>query len=180
MCRFPITYGNGILSAVVALSGSAVNSHFRKCFKIVGKNPMISFAPTVVIPAVSVFMAHLALVQQPLLLGELSCPTCAEMRGTSLQVTCGILQPLALGFFSAAVIAKNNYTMVIPALIDIKGVAAMFTKFLKPVFPHMLVLAGINVIASGYIIFRQGQCTQLLHQKIFPKPNPEKLIDPLE
>ncbi|XP_019620376.1 PREDICTED: transmembrane protein 126A-like [Branchiostoma belcheri] len=111
--RWPFTSGVTTVGVNAGFVGLIANSMFRRVLDVTQAR-LLSALPMFLIPAVTATGAWQAFVAQSMLAGNLNCPVCAQVRGASINVLAGFVNPVCLAIPMAGGLAKRYYTAVLP------------------------------------------------------------------
>ena len=80
ICRWPFGYGNLVLPLNAGLVGLVGNSFFRRMLKV-RQGLILTSLPSALLPALVMTPAWMGFITKPILLGDLQCSICADIRG---------------------------------------------------------------------------------------------------
>ncbi|XP_065352632.1 transmembrane protein 126A [Cloeon dipterum] len=147
-----------ILGGMTALSCIFINGHFRKKLRLFNYGKMSSYLPTVVIPSITGALAHVHTVQSDLLLREVACPVCIEMRSAFLQSVVSVVYPLLLAPLANLGLASKYKTSIVPNLFSDSGRLMAFQtwwKFTKPISNKLLGIVLLQGLAASALTIAQ-------------------------
>ncbi|KPP69728.1 transmembrane protein 126A-like [Scleropages formosus] len=101
-------YGPAYLGGNAAFAGLIANSLFRRVLNVT-QGRVTSCLPMAVLPFLTTMALYNGAVSQPLLSGDLNCPTCTIVRGGLVGVVAGGMYPIFLALpVNAALAARYN------------------------------------------------------------------------
>ncbi|KAL5005523.1 hypothetical protein ScPMuIL_018979 [Solemya velum] len=153
---WPFTYGLGMLGGLAALNGFLITTHYRRVFKLASYARLTTYAPTVLIPALTSALFHPLIVTHDILLGRLNCPLCIGTRSGSLQMALGGVYPLLLGAPLCIAQAKKHYTYAVPSLSQRKDLIQMM-RTTAPVTTAIALLILANFVLGMVIASKEGE-----------------------
>ncbi|XP_066266271.1 transmembrane protein 126A-like [Branchiostoma lanceolatum] len=111
--RWPFTSGITAVGVNAGFVGLIANSMFRRVLDVTQAR-LLSSVPMFLIPAVTASAAWQTFVAQSMLAGNLNCPVCAQVRGASINVLAGFINPVCMAIPMAGGLARRYYTAVLP------------------------------------------------------------------
>ena len=147
------------------ISGIYFNAILRNKFKLRTFGPLLTFAPTAIIPCISTLMVQHALVTSKLFMREFDCPTCAQVRSGSLMVATGVVQPCILSLLACSIIARYRHTISLPPLSDM-NLWKTYGKMLKPMKSPILGLFLLNVAMGIFVTEEQAKAVNKVHHRL--------------
>ncbi|KAK3887658.1 hypothetical protein Pcinc_008243 [Petrolisthes cinctipes] len=138
-------YATSLLS-----SGSAAyfNAYYRKVVRLRNQAFITTFLPVVILPSLAGSLLHHQFVQRPLLLQEIQCPVCLELRGGMLQMFSGVVYPMLLAPIAAFQYAVRLYTYSMPDITTPRLWFKEYCKLTKPILSKIYFLAGLQIVAG--------------------------------
>lgn len=165
-------YGPAYLGANGALAGLVSNSLFRRSLNI--KQAAISSAmPMAVLPFLTTFALYNAAVSNPLLQGDLNCPSCALIRGALVGVVGAGLYPILLALPINVAIASMYSTSPLP---DKGAKIRFFMDLSRPVMRKMRAVLMLQAFFGTYLGSRNFETYAMLAQITFG-PGQKELKD---
>ncbi|XP_033637514.1 transmembrane protein 126A-like [Asterias rubens] len=113
--RWPFDMGPLMLSVNAGLVGVISNSFFRRML-MVRKGLFLTSLPMAIMPALIMTPAWSELISKPILLGNMKCEICADIRGGLINFALGAVYPFFLAGPLSAALAKRYDTVKIPKL----------------------------------------------------------------
>ncbi|XP_041948775.1 transmembrane protein 126A [Alosa sapidissima] len=107
------SYGPLYLGGNAAFAGLIANSLFRRALNVT-QGRIVSSLPMATLPFLTTVALYNATVSNPLILGDLNCPTCAVIRGAMVGVVGGGVYPLLLALPVNAGLAARYNTAPMP------------------------------------------------------------------
>ncbi|XP_076130641.1 transmembrane protein 126A [Alosa pseudoharengus] len=107
------SYGPLYLGGNAAFAGLIANSFFRRALNVT-QGRIVSSLPMATLPFLTTVALYNATVSNPLILGDLNCPTCAVIRGALVGVVGGGVYPLLLALPVNAGLAARYNTAPMP------------------------------------------------------------------
>ena len=147
------------------ISGIYLNADLRNRFKLGRIGVLMTFAPTCLIPSITAVLVQHMFVQQKLVLRELDCPSCAQIRSGLLLVANGVLQPALLALLSCSLMARYHYTIKIPP-IHTRQHWAFYAKVLRPLKVPLLTLAALNFGMAMFVTEQQMRALNKVHYRL--------------
>ncbi|XP_056141225.1 transmembrane protein 126A [Lampris incognitus] len=144
------THGPFYLGANSALAGLIANSFYRRVLNV-AQARIASSLPMAVLPFVTTVILYDAAIKNPLLYGDINCPTCVLLRGAVVGVFGGGLYPILLALPVNASLAARYNTTPMPE----KGnIFRFFMDISKPVLRKMRVVLVFQAIFGTYLSSR--------------------------
>lgn len=165
-------YGPLYVAGNAGMSGLIANSLYRRALNV-RQAVFASALPMAGMPFITTFVVYSAAVAQPLLSGDLNCPSCATIRGTLVGVLGGGVYPILLALPINIGLATRYSTAPLPE----KGNALKYAMELsRPVLRKMRAAVLLQAIFSLYMSSRHFDIyTKLFH--ITFSPSREELTD---
>ncbi|XP_017548135.2 transmembrane protein 126A [Pygocentrus nattereri] len=140
-------YGPIYLGGNAAFAGLIANSFYRRALNVT-QGRFTSSLPMAVLPFLTTVALYTAAVSNPLLSGDLNCPTCALIRGALVGVVGGGVYPILLALpVNAGLAARYNSTPM-----PEKGNILRFWKNLsKPIVQKMYAILLLQALFGTYL-----------------------------
>ncbi|KAG7471327.1 hypothetical protein MATL_G00123450 [Megalops atlanticus] len=141
------TYGPLYLGFNGAFSGLIANSLFRRVFSV-AHGRYSSSLPMAVLPFLTTVAAYHGAISDPLLLGDLNCQSCAQIRAVLVGTVVGGLYPILLALPMNIGLAARYNTAPMPE----KGKLLPFlANATKPVLRKMTFVLGLQAFFGFYL-----------------------------
>ncbi|MBN3297932.1 transmembrane protein 126A [Amia ocellicauda] len=165
------SYGPVYLGINAAFSGLIANSFFRRLLHV-SQALLTSSLPMAILPFLTTVALYNGVVSQPLLSGDLNCPTCVVVRGGLVGSLAGGLYPILLALPVNAALAARYNTSPMPE----KGTALRFwSQVSQPVLKRMGFVLILQAVFGIYLSSRHyGIYNKMLQ---LPSPDSEVLMD---
>nr|XP_046261837.1 transmembrane protein 126A [Scatophagus argus] len=135
------------LAGIASIAGVISNNMYRRALNVTQAS-IASSLPMAVVPFVATFGLYNAAVTNPLMHGDLECPTCATIRGAVTGVIGGGLYPILLALPMNAALASRYQTAPMPE----KGnVLRTFVDLSRPILRKMSALVFLQAILGTYL-----------------------------
>lgn len=143
-------YGPVYLGVNAGLAGLVANSLYRRALNVV-QGRFTSSLPMAVIPFLTTVAMYNVTISNPLLAGDLNCPTCVLLRGALVGVVGGGIYPILLALPVNAGLAARYSSAPLPE----KGNILQFWKTLsKPVVKKMYAVLLLQALFGTYLGFK--------------------------
>ncbi|XP_022095182.1 transmembrane protein 126A-like isoform X2 [Acanthaster planci] len=113
--KWAFGYGSLILSINAGLVGVIGNSFFRRML-MVRKGLFLTSIPSALMPGLLIGPIYMKCVTYPILLNDLNCAVCADIRGGLINFLLGTAYPIFLAAPLSAALAYRYDTVKLPAL----------------------------------------------------------------
>lgn len=141
------SYGPIYLAGNAGFAGLVANSFFRRVLNVT-QGRITSSLPMAVLPFLTTAALYTATVTNPLMSGDLNCPTCTLMRGALVGVIGGGIYPILLALPVNAGLAARYNSAPMPE----KGNMMRFWMNLsKPVVRKMYVVLLLQGLFGTYL-----------------------------
>ncbi|KAM4732499.1 transmembrane protein 126A [Anableps anableps] len=158
-------YGPLYLGGNAGLAGLIANSMYRRALNVRAAR-FASSLPMFVLPFLTTGALYNAAVSQPLLVGDLNCPTCSMIRGALVGVVGGGLYPIILALPLNFGLASKYSTAPLPE----KGSMLRYcVDVSRPVFNKMKAVFLLQAFFGTYLGSRHFQSYANLAQITFGK-----------
>ncbi|MEQ2228045.1 hypothetical protein ILYODFUR_004676 [Ilyodon furcidens] len=158
-------YGPMYLGGNAGLAGLIANSLYRRALNVRAAR-FVSNLPMAVLPFLTTAALYNAAVSQPLLTGELNCPTCSLIRGALVGVVGGGLYPILLALPLNFGLASRYSSAPLPE----KGTILRYSLDIsRPVFNKMRAVLLLQALFGTYLGSRHFQSYTKLAQITFGK-----------
>ncbi|KAI5629236.1 transmembrane protein 126A [Silurus asotus] len=164
-------YGPVYLGGNAGLAGLIANSLYRRVLNVT-QGVFTSGLPMAVLPFLTTVALYNATVSNPLLAGDLDCPTCALLRGGLVGVIGGGIYPILLALPVNAGLAARYSSAPMPE----KGNMVRFwTTLSKPIVRKMYAVLLLQTLFGTYLGSKHFE----IYQKMLklPEPDSEDLHD---
>ncbi|KAM3612166.1 uncharacterized protein V6R79_003838 [Siganus canaliculatus] len=165
-------YGPLYLGGNAGLAGLISNSLFRRALNV-AQAPFSSGLPMAVLPFLTTFALYNAAVSNPLLSGDLNCPSCALLRGALVGVVGGGVYPILLALPVNIGLASRYNTSPMPE----KGnVIRYWMDLSRPILRRMRAVLVLQAFFGTFLSSRHFETYTKLAQLTFG-PGGEELKD---
>lgn len=149
---WPLIHGRGILSITASLSAFYINSRFRRTLKLRHINHLPVVITLTAGPALLTALFHTQIVTNKLLLLEVSCPLCLELKGGMIQSFFGLVIPvLTTPLVNFAMIGSKAHN--VPYAHEIKKVSSIVRSVFKPIIPTLGIIFVFQALFGAYITY---------------------------
>ncbi|XP_030648731.1 transmembrane protein 126A [Chanos chanos] len=142
-----LTYGSLYLGGNASLVGLIANSFYRRALNVT-QGRVTSSIPMAVLPFLTTVALYNAAVTNPLLSGDLNCPTCAVTRGALVAVAGGGLYPILLALPVNAGLATRYSTAPMPETGNLWRFCVRLTE---PIIKKMGFVLVLQTIFGTYL-----------------------------
>ncbi|XP_060765382.1 transmembrane protein 126A [Neoarius graeffei] len=140
-------YGPVYLGVNAGLAGLISNSLFRRVLHVT-QGPFTSGLPMSVLPFLTTLALYNATVSNPLLAGDLNCPSCALIRGALVGIAGGGIYPVLLALPVNAGLAARYNSAPMPE----KGnIFRFWTNLTKPIMRKMYAVFLLQTLFGTYL-----------------------------
>ncbi|KAM7000688.1 transmembrane protein 126A [Tautogolabrus adspersus] len=140
-------YGPAYLAGNGGLAGLVSNSLYRRALNI-KQAAFTSSLPMAVMPFLTTYALYNAAVSNPLLHGDLNCPSCALIRGALVGVVGAGVYPILLALPVNIAIASRYNTAPLPE----KGnVLRYFVELSRPIMRKMRAVLVLQALFGTYL-----------------------------
>ncbi|TMS17363.1 Transmembrane protein 126A [Larimichthys crocea] len=154
------------------LAGLISNSLYRRALNVT-QAPITSSMPMAVLPFMTTFALYNAIVSNPLMAGDLNCPSCALLRGALVGVVGGGVYPILLALPVNVALASKYNTAPMPE----KGnVLRYWLDLTRPILRKMRAVLLLQALFGTYLGSRHFQSYTQLAEITFGS-GPEELND---
>lgn len=141
------SYGPLYLGGNAALAGLISNSLYRRALNVTQAR-VASILPMAVLPFLTTCALYSATVSNPLLTGDLNCPTCCVVRGALVGVVGGSVYPILLALPVNLGLASKYSTTPLPE----KGTMLRFSVDVsRPVLRRMRAVMLLQAFFGTYL-----------------------------
>lgn len=133
-----------------AFAGLLANSLFRRTLNVTHAR-VLGAMPMALFPAATTMTLYTAFVSNPLLAGELNCPSCAMIRGAAIGAVSGTLYPAFLGLLINAALAAQYQSAPMP---DKSNMWRFAVDISRPVWRKMRAVVVIQACFGGFLSSR--------------------------
>lgn len=162
-------YGPVYLGGNAGLAGLVANSLYRRALNV-SQGAVTSSLPMAVLPFLTTVALYNATVTNPLLSGDLNCPTCVLIRGALVGVVGGGVYPILLALPVNAGLASRYNSTPMPE----KGNILVFWKNLtKPIVRKMYAVLILQTLFGLYLSSKHFD----IYLKLLKLPLDEELHD---
>lgn len=141
------TYGPMYLGGNGALAGLVANSLYRRALNVT-QGRFSSNLPMAVLPFLTTVALYNATISQPLLSGDLNCPTCVLIRGALVGAVGASLYPILLALPVNAGLASRYQTAPMPE----KGnVLRFWMNLTQPIMRKMAAVFVLQALFGTYL-----------------------------
>ncbi|XP_059400635.1 transmembrane protein 126A-like [Carassius carassius] len=145
------SYGPIYLSGNAGFAGLIANSFYRRVLNVT-QGRFTSSLPMAVLPFLTTAALYTATVTNPLMSGDLTCPTCTLIRGALVGVVGGGIYPILLALPVNAGLAARYNSAPMPE----KGnVIRFWMNLSKPVVQKMYVVLLLQGLFGTYLSSKQ-------------------------
>ncbi|KAI4492987.1 hypothetical protein M0802_009757 [Mischocyttarus mexicanus] len=154
---WPFKYGIPVLGALTSISGLYINLRLRNIMKIRRFGTASSGITLIVCPGILTSLAQVQ-VSENTFLPMRTCPLCVEMKSICVQNFSSIVYPIILAPIVNVMVAKRTGTFRLPYYTNWKEVLYFGFNLVKPIFPSLPIISGINSVAAMFITYKQFNC----------------------
>lgn len=151
-------YGPVYFGGNAAFAGLIANSLYRRALNVT-QGRIASSLPMAVLPFFTTYAFYSALVSNPLLAGDLNCPSCALMRGALVGVVGGGLYPILLALPVNAGLASRYNSAPMP---DKANTFRFAIDISRPVLNKMRPVFLLQALFGTYLSWRHFQTYEKL------------------
>lgn len=156
-------YGPMYLGGNAGLAGLISNSLYRRALNV-SQAPIASSMPMAVLPFITTFALYNATVSNPLMCGDLNCPSCALMRGALVGVVGGGVYPILLALPVNIGLASRYNTAPMPE----KGnLLRHWVDLSRPILRRMRAVLLLQAFFGTYLSTRHFETYTKLAQMTF-------------
>lgn len=156
-------YGPVYLGGNAGLAGLISNSLYRRALNVT-QGALASSLPMAVLPALATFAIYNAAVSNPLMSGDLNCPSCALLRGALVGVVGGGVYPILLALPVNIGLATRYKTAPMPE----KGYVLRYWMDLsRPILMKMRPVLVLQAFFGTYMSSRHFESYTKLAQISF-------------
>ncbi|XP_010733923.3 transmembrane protein 126A [Larimichthys crocea] len=156
-------YGPAYLGGNAGLAGLISNSLYRRALNVT-QAPITSSMPMAVLPFMTTFALYNAIVSNPLMAGDLNCPSCALLRGALVGVVGGGVYPILLALPVNVALASKYNTAPMPE----KGnVLRYWLDLTRPILRKMRAVLLLQALFGTYLGSRHFQSYSQLAEITF-------------
>ncbi|XP_061690541.1 transmembrane protein 126A [Syngnathoides biaculeatus] len=165
-------YGPVYLAGNGGLAGLIANSLYRRALNVTEAR-ITSSLPMAVLPFITTYVLYNAAVSNPLMSGDLNCPTCALTRGALVGVFGGAVYPIILALPVNIGLASRYNTAPLPE----KGnVLRYWMDLSRPILRKMRAVFVLQAFFGTFLSSRHFESYNTLAKLTFG-PHPEQLKD---
>ncbi|KAF5904820.1 transmembrane protein [Clarias magur] len=140
-------YGPVYLGANAGLAGLIANSLYRRALNVT-QGRFTSGLPMAVLPFLTTVALYNAAVSNPLLTGDLNCPTCVLLRSALIGVVGGGIYPILLALpVNAGLAARYNST----PMPEKGNILRFWTTLSKPIVRRMYAVLLLQTLFGTYL-----------------------------
>ncbi|XP_054890045.1 transmembrane protein 126A [Poeciliopsis prolifica] len=159
------TYGPLYLGGNAGFAGLVANSLYRRVLNVQAAR-IASSLPMAVLPFLTTTALYSGVVSQPLLSGDLNCPTCSLIRGGLVGLVAAGVYPMLLALPLNLGLASRYSSAPMPE----KGTMLRYcVEVSRPVFNKMRAVFLLQAVFGGYLGARHFQSYAKLAQITFSK-----------
>lgn len=156
-------YGPMYLGGNAGLAGLISNSLYRRALNV-KQAPIASSLPMAVLPFLTTFVLYNAAVSNPLMSGDLNCPSCALLRGALVGVVGGGVYPILLALPVSLGLASRYNTAPMPE----KGnLFRYWVDLSRPILRRMRAVLVLQAFFGTYLSSRHFEAYTKLAQITF-------------
>nr|XP_014426605.1 transmembrane protein 126A isoform X1 [Pelodiscus sinensis] len=168
-----LEHGSYFIGINGGFCGLIANSFFRRILNVTEAR-FASSLPMAVLPFLTTAAVYHAAVTVPLLSGDLTCATCAMVRGGLIGSVIGGLYPIFLAIPINAGLAARYSSAPLPGK---ENMLHFWIKVSKPVFKKMSYAILLQAAFGIYLSSREYGIFMKMLQLTEPNSNPEELKD---
>ncbi|XP_013859027.1 transmembrane protein 126A [Austrofundulus limnaeus] len=147
------TYAPLYLAGNAGLAGLISNSLYRRVLNV-QEARLSSSLPMLVLPFLTTTAMYQVVISNPLLAGDLNCPSCSVIRGALIGVVFGGLYPIVLALPANLGLAARYSSAPLPQKGNIMRYCMDVSK---PIFRKMMPVIVIQAAFGGYMGSRHFQ-----------------------
>ncbi|XP_044574735.1 uncharacterized protein LOC123258655 isoform X1 [Cotesia glomerata] len=173
---WPFKVGVPLLAGLAACSALVINRHFRIKVKlrnqgviatqITSATGAVIFATAPHIAVIFYLFMIVKFVMQDLFLNTTPCPLCVETRATFIQTGAAIIYPSIAAPLANFFLASRIGTYRLPYFADGKEIFKLWIKFMKPLHIKLVILTAVNILAAGFITYKEAMSIQRVRIKL--------------
>ncbi|XP_074839722.1 transmembrane protein 126A-like isoform X2 [Carettochelys insculpta] len=167
------TRGSCFLGINGGICGLIANSYFRRILNVT-RAGILSSVSMAVFPFLTVAVCYDAAVTIPLISGDLTCATCALVRGGLIGSMIGGLYPIFLAIPINGGLAARYSSAPLPGK---ENMLRFWIKVSQPVFKKMSFAILLQAAFGTYLSSCQNEIFMKMLHLIEPRHNPEELKD---
>ncbi|XP_028838671.1 transmembrane protein 126A [Denticeps clupeoides] len=165
------TYGPLYLGGNAGLAGLVANSFYRRVLNV-SQARIASSLPMATLPFLTTVALYNAVVSNPILAGDLNCPSCALIRGALVGLVGGGLYPILLALPVNAGLAARYQTSLLP---ERGSVLRHWTSVSRPVLQKMRIVLVLQAFFGTYLASKHFEIYKKMLQ--IPDSGGEELRD---
>ncbi|GAB1861175.1 Transmembrane protein 126A [Camponotus japonicus] len=158
---WPLLYGRPILATAAACTGFYINLRFRKKLRLRDYGWLPTIVSLTAVPTAMTGLFYSEFVLNKLLLLEVRCPLCLEIRSVLSQIFTGVFCPLMLVPIANFSMAHTSGTFNVPLITDVKKTLKIVSSVYQPMLPTLATIFTLHVLLAGFIT--HSQIKSLLH-----------------
>lgn len=165
-------YGPVYLGGNAALAGLITNSLYRRALNV-SQARFASSLPMAAMPFLTTYALYNAVVSQPLLTGDLNCPSCCLLRGALVGMFGGCVYPILLALPLNTGLASRYSTAPLP---EKEALLRFCVDLSRPVLRKMRVVLLLQAFFGTYLSSRHFEIYRKLAEITFSRKE-EELAD---
>ncbi|XP_071451231.1 transmembrane protein 126A [Hetaerina americana] len=164
---WPLKYGISIAAVSSSLSAWYINRCYRSMLKLGAHGRLVSYLPTVVIPAIATSIYHQEKVLSDVLIMKSECPVCIQIRSSAIQAIFGGLYPAVLAPVAGFMIATRHYTYDVPPITESpKETFKLWLKLTRRIQGFLLAAVCSQALLGAGLAFFQVKSIIKVNEKI--------------
>ncbi|KAH0568395.1 uncharacterized protein LOC123258655 isoform X2 [Cotesia glomerata] len=163
---WPFKVGVPLLAGLAACSALVINRHFRIKVKLRNQGVIATQITSATGAVIFATAPHIAFVMQDLFLNTTPCPLCVETRATFIQTGAAIIYPSIAAPLANFFLASRIGTYRLPYFADGKEIFKLWIKFMKPLHIKLVILTAVNILAAGFITYKEAMSIQRVRIKL--------------
>ncbi|XP_051972369.1 transmembrane protein 126A [Xyrauchen texanus] len=145
------SYGPIYLAGNAGFAGLIANSLYRRALNVT-QGRFTSSLPMAVLPFLTTAALYTAAITNPLMLGDLNCPTCTLIRGAVVGVVGGGIYPILLALpVNAGLAARYNST----PMPEKGNILRFWMNLSKPIVRKMYAVLLLQALFGTYLSSKQ-------------------------
>ncbi|XP_046396945.1 uncharacterized protein LOC124163882 [Ischnura elegans] len=175
---WPLKFGMPLSGMACSVTAMYINNHYRNALKLGAHGRIVSFLPTVIIPAIAASVYHQQKVLSEILVLRSECPVCLQIRSAAVQAFFGSLYPTLLAPFAGFMLATRHYTYDVPAITESpKETLKLWFKLFKRMNGILVAAACGHALFGAGLAFLQVKSMIKMNEKLLAAEKENALLD---
>ncbi|XP_070537909.1 transmembrane protein 126A-like isoform X2 [Ptychodera flava] len=164
---WPFQTGLVALAANSSFTGLVSLSFYRRMMKV-RAGFLLTSIPMAVVPFMTTAMTWHSFLNIPLLMGQINCGVCTQIRGTLLNVVVGAIYPTALAIPLVTSLAIKHKTVEIPKKQGLVGLLKFYTRMNKHMQTRFMTICLYQAVLGYYIATKEFQVYKKMNSYFEP------------